>query len=106
MNDTQLPQDMSRRELRKKLIRMRMEMNRQQLRVEALKAAQPLRQFTQMTRQIPRGGNLLWLLGGTLGMGLFSKTGKVRPVIRLGLILAPVLGAFFKSRGKGKNTQN
>lgn len=100
MNDTQSPENLSRRELRKRLIRMRMEMNRQQIRGEALKITQPVRNLSQMAKQIPPTGNLLWFLGSSLGLSLFSRKSRIRPLVRFGLILAPVIGTLIGRRGR------
>ena len=50
-----LPQGASRRELRKAVLRMRLEMHRQELRHEMLQIGHPLKQVREYGRRLRRG---------------------------------------------------
>lgn len=82
----------TRREMRKELVRLRMEMHRQQLRYHAQPLTHPLQQFRQLRHGDPANvktpllvaaGVLLTLFGGRLGT--FGK------LARAGLMLYPVV---------------
>lgn len=91
-----LPARPSRREMRKAIVRLRLELQRQQLQQEAQLLLQPLRQardLGQSVRQHLHGFSPLWAAGGgaaTLALLLGRKRRWMR-LLRLGLILAPLL---------------
>ncbi|WP_275627214.1 hypothetical protein [Pseudomonas sp. 273] len=86
----------TRQELRKAVLRLRLEVQRQQLRQESEKLLQPLRQardLGQGVRQQLRGGASLWAAGGAAAAAalmLRRKRGLVR-LLRLAIVLAPLL---------------
>lgn len=86
----------SRRELRKAVLRLRLEVQRQQLRQESEKLLQPLRQARDLglgVRQQLRGGPSLWAAGGAAAAAalmLRRKRGLLR-LLRLAIVLAPLL---------------
>ncbi|WP_339485723.1 hypothetical protein [Pseudomonas sp. EL_65y_Pfl2_R95] len=88
----QLPVNPSRRELRKAMLRMRLEMHRQEIRHETLVMLEPLRKAKSFGSQISAGGTSMWLTGGALllaGLGL-KKTSWHRWV-KIALIALPLL---------------
>ncbi|HLD68732.1 MAG TPA: hypothetical protein VJA19_22165 [Pseudomonas sp.] len=83
-------------ELRKAMLRMRLEMHRQELRYESLLLMQPIhkaRHFTQQLRdELPGNSAPLWITGGALllaTLGLHNS--NWRRWIRLALIALPLL---------------
>lgn len=96
MNLPELPANASRRELRKTLLRMRLEMHRQELRHEALVMLQPLRQAQQLRkhwRTELHGSNApLWVAGGALLLATLGiRKGHWRRWLRIALIAFPLL---------------
>jgi hypothetical protein len=96
MNLPELPAKASRRELRKTLLRMRLEMHRQELRHEALVMLQPLRQAQQLGkhwRTELHGSNApLWVAGGALLLATLGiRKGHWRRWLRIALITFPLL---------------
>ncbi|HSC82377.1 MAG TPA: hypothetical protein VLC30_02065 [Pseudomonas sp.] len=67
------PRSSSRRELRKAVIRLRLEMHRQELRHESLLLTRPLRQLRGLARELPASLDIphapLW---GAAGIGLLG----------------------------------
>ncbi|MGP0170761.1 hypothetical protein ACSVIJ_02655 [Pseudomonas sp. NCHU5208] len=93
MNQPHLPSHGSRREMRKAMLRMRLEMRRQEIRHEALLLTQPLRQVRDMSMNLRSSGSApLWLTGGALAFAtlLRGKSGW-RRWLRIALILMPLL---------------
>lgn len=96
MNLPELPAKASRRELRKTLLRMRLEMHRQELRHETLVMLQPLRQAQQLRnhwRAELHGSNApLWVAGGALLLATLGiRKGHWRRWLRIALIALPLL---------------
>lgn len=96
MSLPELPANASRRDLRKAMLRLRMEMHRQELRHETLVMLQPLRQarhFSEHWRNELRGGNApLWVAGGALLLATFgSPRTKWRRWLRIALVAFPLL---------------
>lgn len=92
----------SRRELRKALVRLRMEMHRQEIRQESTNLMQPLRRMRGMTqdwkgtlgiKHAPLWGmGMVTLLGFLSGKGAKgSRTGGFGRLIKLGVSLLPVV---------------
>lgn len=85
----------TRRAMRKDLIRLRMEMHRQQLRYHAQPLAHPLRQFKELVS--PDGSarsarKTPFALGATLFLALFGKRlGVVGKLARVGLAVYPIV---------------
>ncbi|WXL27361.1 hypothetical protein WG219_07875 [Ectopseudomonas mendocina] len=96
MKPTELPAKASRRELRKSVIRMQLELHRHEMRHEAIVMMEPLRKMQGLRGSIGntlKGGPApLWLTGGVL---LFTALGRKRrgwrQVLRLALIALPLL---------------
>ncbi|MDU9413043.1 hypothetical protein [Pseudomonas sp. zfem005] len=89
----------SRRELRKALVRLRLEMHRQEIRHETLVLTQPLRRakgiansWQQQLGGMPHAP--LWGIAGVAALGFFAaRSGNLTRLIRLGSSLMPLLGA-------------
>ncbi|MBS7661277.1 hypothetical protein I0D00_04860 [Pseudomonas lalucatii] len=96
MNLPELPAKASRSELRKAMLRLRLEMHRQELRHETLVLLQPLRQaqhFGRHWREELRDSNApLWAAGGALLLAtLGMRRGHWRRWLRIALIAFPLL---------------
>lgn len=102
MSLSELPPTNSRRELRKALIRLRMEMHRQEIRHESSNILQPLRRVRGMTqdwqgslgiKHAPLWGigivTLLGFLGGKGAKG--NGLGSVTRLVKLGASLIPLI---------------
>ena len=86
MNLPEIPQNSSRREMRKALIRLRMEMHRQEIRHESQQLLQPLQKMRGMTsnwqetlgiKHAPLWGvGIVTLLGFLTGRGAKSKNAE------------------------------
>lgn len=97
-----LPQTQNRRELRKALIRLRMEMHRQEIRHESAQLMRPLHRMRGMAHDLPGSLGIkhapLWgvgavsLLGFLTGKGARSKrAGNVTRLIKLSASLMPLI---------------
>ncbi|RJG13735.1 hypothetical protein D3879_11025 [Pseudomonas cavernicola] len=91
-----VPPNASRRELRKALIRMRLEMHRQELRHESLLIMQPLQHVHGMTQNLRQTLGFkhapLWGMAGIALLGFFgAKRGHLSRWLRLGITLYPLL---------------
>ncbi|UFQ99023.1 hypothetical protein [Pseudomonas wenzhouensis] len=87
-----LPPGASRRELRKAVLRMRLEMHRQELRHEMLQISQPLKQAREYGQRLRQGNAPFLLTGGVLALaGLLGGKRGWRRWLRLALIIAPLL---------------
>ncbi|MCU1758315.1 hypothetical protein NTD84_01070 [Pseudomonas sp. 14P_8.1_Bac3] len=97
-----LPNNSSRAEMRKALIRLRMEMHRQEIRQESTQLLQPLHRVRGMTQNLHDGFGIkhapLWgmaavtLLGFLTGKG--AKSGgasSLTRLLRLGTTLGPLI---------------
>lgn len=92
----QLPAKASRRELRKAMLRMRLEMHRQELRHETLVMLAPLRKVRDVGshwREQLGGGNLpLWAAGGAVFLAAVGlKKTSWRRWLKIALIAVPLL---------------
>ncbi|WP_201192990.1 hypothetical protein [Pseudomonas fluorescens] len=102
MNLPELPRNSSRTEMRKALIRLRMEMHRQEIRQESSQLLQPLQRVRGMTQNLHSGLGIkhapLWgvaavtLLGFLTGKGARSggASGLTR-LVRLATTLGPLI---------------
>lgn len=92
MNLSELPANASRQELRKAMIRLRMEMHRQEIRHETHALLQPLRRARNFSTGLPLGGAPAWGIGALAVLGLFTRKrrGLVR-LLRLGSVLYPLV---------------
>ncbi|CDM40028.1 hypothetical protein [Ectopseudomonas oleovorans] len=87
-----LPPGASRRELRKAVLRMRLEMHRQELRHEILQITHPLQQVREYGQRLRKGNAPFLLTGGALTLaGLLGGKRGWRRWLRLALIIAPLL---------------
>lgn len=109
MSTPELPAKASRRELRITLLRMRLEMHRQELRHETLVMLQPLHQAKQLGQQwreaLRSSTAPLWMAGGavllaTLGM----RSSHWRRGLRLALLLVPLLRRQQPATGNAPDT--
>ena len=103
MNLPELPQNSSRTEMRKALIRLRMEMHRQEIRHESSQLLQPLQRVRGMTQNLQDGFGIkhapLWgvaavtLLGFLTGKGAKNGGGlsSLTRLVRLGTTLGPLI---------------
>lgn len=82
----------TRRQMHKAVLRMRLEMHRQELRHEMLQLTQPLRQARQYGQRLRQGAAPIWLAGGALALvGLLGGRRRWRRWLRLALIAVPLL---------------
>ncbi|WP_065257075.1 hypothetical protein [Pseudomonas bananamidigenes] len=111
MSLPELPRNSSRQEMRKALIRLRMEMHRQEIRHETGQLMEPLHRMRGMKQNLQDGFGIkhapLWgvaavtLLGFLTGKG--AKSGGISGVsrlIRLGTSLAPLIRLVMQNSGK------
>ncbi|MEK1906922.1 MAG: hypothetical protein AAAB13_14155 [Pseudomonas sp.] len=96
MNLPELPHNCSRRELRRTLIRMRLEMHRQEIRHESLLLTRPFRQVQGLARDLPASLGLkhapLWGIAGVGALGfLLARGGDISRWASLGSRLYPLL---------------
>ncbi|MGV8844049.1 MAG: hypothetical protein ACOH2I_12665 [Pseudomonas sp.] len=94
MNIPELPAKASRHELRISMLRMRLEMRRQELRYEGLLLLQPVLKVRNFTHNL-RGelhGSGLWLTGGALLLATMGvRNQNWRRWIRIAAIIVPLL---------------
>ncbi len=96
MNMPEPPAKASRRELRKTLLRMRLEMHRQELRHESLVMLQPLRQAQYLRKhwreELSNSNAPFWVAGSALLMATVGiRRGHWRRWLRIALIAFPLL---------------
>ena len=96
MNIPELPANASRHELRKAVLRMRLEMRRQELRYEGLLLLQPVlkaRNFTHnLSDELHGSSTPLWLTGGALLLATLGvRNQNWRRWIRIAAIVVPLL---------------
>lgn len=91
---------LSRTELRKAIVRLRLEMQRQQLKHESDLLLQPLKQARHLGQSL-RGSTPLWAgAGGAAALALlFGKRRWIR-LLRIGVALAPLLLQLCKPRSE------
>ena len=87
--------NLSRAELRKAIVRLRMEMQRQQIRQESELLLQPLKQarnLGQSVRSSLGSATPLWGAGGAAALALlFGRKRRWIRLLRVGLALAPII---------------
>ena len=103
MSLPELPRNSTRTEMRKALIRLRMEMHRQEIRHESAQLLQPLNRVRWMTQSLQDGFGIkhapLWgvaavtLLGFLTGKGAKNGGGlsSLTRLVRLGTTLVPLI---------------
>ncbi|MCU1732816.1 MULTISPECIES: hypothetical protein [unclassified Pseudomonas] len=109
MSLTELPQTTDRRELRKALVRLRMEMHRQEIRHEAGQALKPLTRLRSMGDNLQSGlqGGLgikhapLWGIGALVVLGFLTgkgaRSGNLGRLTKLTSSLLPLIRLFMQS---------
>lgn len=92
MTTPELPAKASRRELRKTLLRLRLQMHRQELRHETLVMLQPLRKAQHWREELSNSSAPLWVAGGALLLTTVGiRSGNWRRWLRIALIAFPLL---------------
>ncbi|MFK9004890.1 hypothetical protein [Pseudomonas pergaminensis] len=102
MSMTEMPQNTSRREMRKALIRLRMEMHRQEIRHESQQLMLPLNKVRTMGQSWQDGLGIkhapLWGVAAVTVMGFFTGKGakgggigSLTRLVRLGAGLIPLI---------------
>lgn len=94
-----IPQTNSRREMRKALIRLRMEMHRQEIRQETRQLLQPLQRVRGLTQSWHEGFGIkhapLWGVAAVTLLGFItgkrSRSGGLTSLIRLATTLLPLI---------------
>lgn len=102
MNLPEIPETRNPRELRKALLRLRMEMHRQQIRHESTQLLEPVRRLRGMGSSFGEGLGVrhgsLWGLGAVVVLGFLTgkgvRSGNLRRLLRLGATLAPLVRLF------------
>jgi len=111
MSLPELPKTNNRRDLRKALIRLRMEMHRQEIRQESAQVMRPLHRMRGMTQDWQGtlgikhgplwGVGIVSLLGFLTGKGARSKrTGSVGRLVKLSATLLPLLKMAIQSSNR------
>lgn len=101
----EVPQNTSRREMRKVLIRLRMEMHRQEIRHETGQLLEPVRRIRGMGSSLHAGLGIkhapLWGIGAVVAMGFLTgkgvRSGGLPRLVRLGASLIPLVKLFMQS---------
>ncbi|MGE8498989.1 MAG: hypothetical protein ACN6O6_15895 [Pseudomonas sp.] len=96
MSPPRLPNTSSPRELRKSMLRMRMEMHRQELRHETLVMMQPIRKVqhfgSHWREELRENSTSLWMTGGALLLATFGvRQTNWRRLLRIALVVVPLL---------------
>lgn len=92
MTATDPPAKANRRQLRKTLLRMRLEMHRQELRHETLMMLQPLHQARDIGSHLRNSNAPLWITAGALLLAtLGMRNDNWRRWLRLALVAFPLL---------------
>ena len=110
MTAPNLPQNQSRREMRKALIRLRMEMHRQEIRHESGQLINPLNRLRGMSQSVQDGLGIkhapLWGLAGVVLLGFLTGKGArsngvggLTRLVRLGTSLMPVIKLALQRKG-------
>ncbi|HWD33087.1 MAG TPA: hypothetical protein VG536_16005 [Pseudomonas sp.] len=99
MSLPELPKTTNRRELRKALVRLRMEMHRQEIRHESGQLLNPLTRLRAMGDSLQGGLGIkhapLWGIGAVVVLGFLTgkgaRSGSLSRMVRLGSSLIPLL---------------
>ncbi|WP_375738384.1 hypothetical protein [Pseudomonas boanensis] len=103
MSIPELPRNASRREMRKALVRLRLELHRQELRHESLKLTQPLRQVRDFTHKLDLPHAPLWGMAAVAALGfLVARKGSLKRGLSLGGALIPLLAALLSKAPTGR----
>ena len=106
MNLPEMPKNASRQELRKTLIRLRMEMHRQEIRHESQQLLQPLQKMRGMTSNWQENLGIkhapLWGIGAVVLLGFLTgkgaRNGSLTRLAGVGSSLTPLIRLFMQSR--------
>ncbi|KHL72767.1 hypothetical protein PpSQ1_19245 [Pseudomonas putida] len=104
MSLPELPNTRNPRELRKALLRLRMEMHRQQIRQESGLMLQPLHRLRGMGGSLQDGLGIkhapLWGIGAVVALGFLTgkgvRSGNLSRLVRLGTTLLPLLKLYLQ----------
>jgi hypothetical protein len=110
MSITEIPQNTSRREMRKALIRLRMEMHRQEIRHESQQLMAPLNKVRDMRHNWQDSLGIkhapLWGVAAVTLMGFFTGKGakgggisSLTRLVRLGAGLIPLIKLAMQRKG-------
>ena len=102
MNLPELPNTRNPRELRKALLRLRLEMHRQQIRQESARVLEPVTRLRGMGASLHDGMGIkhapLWGIGAVVALGFLTgkgvRSGNLARLLRLGGTLAPLVRLF------------
>lgn len=105
MNLPEMPDTRNPRELRKALLRLRMEMHRQQISHESTLMLEPVRRLRGMGSSFGEGLGVkhgsLWGLGAIVALGFLTgkgvRSGNMTRLLRLGTGLVPLIRLFLSS---------
>ena len=104
MSLPELPNTRNPRELRKALLRLRMEMHRQEIRHESAQLLEPLRRVRGMGSSLHDGLGIkhapLWGIGAGAALGFHTgsgaRSGNLARLLRLGTSLLPLLRLYLQ----------
>lgn len=88
---SQPPKGTSRSDMRKAVLRMRLEMHRQELRHETLHFTQPVREMREYSQRLRLGSGPIWLGGGLALLSVLGGKRGWRRWLKLALIALPLL---------------
>ncbi|MEX5362822.1 hypothetical protein WCE03_13480 [Pseudomonas guariconensis] len=105
MSLPELPNTRNPRELRKALLRLRLEMHRQQIHHESAQLLEPVRRLRGMGDSLRDGLGIkhapLWGLGAVVALGFLTgkgvRSGNLGRLVRLGTSLAPLVRLFLRN---------
>lgn len=105
MSLPELPNTRNPRELRKALLRLRLEMHRQEIRHESAQLLEPVRRLRGVGDSLHRGLGIkhapLWGLGAVVALGFVTgkgvRSGNLSRLLRLGTSLVPLIRLFLRS---------
>jgi len=106
MSLPELPNTRNPRELRTALLRLRMEMHRQQIRQESGQLLEPVRRLRGMGGSFGDGLGVkhgsLWGIGAVVALGFLTgkgvRSGNLTRLVRLGASLAPLIRLMLSRR--------
>ena len=109
MSLPELPVSRNPRELRKALLRLRMEMHRQEIRHESGQLLEPVRRLRGMGASVQDGLGIkhahLWGIGAVVALGFLTgkgvRSGNLGRLVRLGGSLAPLVRLYLKNGRRG-----
>jgi hypothetical protein len=105
MSLPELPNTRNPRELRKALLRLRMEMHRQEIRHESGQLLQPLQRLRGMGGSLHDGLGIkhapLWGIGAVVALGFLTgkgvRSGNLSRLVRLGSSLLPLIRLYLQA---------